>query len=158
MLASCLQRASPHASTHSQKEEELYACAWTVDQPSGEPLLAVGGVRGVVKVINASRQEVARTLVGHGAMINDVKWHPITPSMLLTASKDESIRLWNVATNTCVAVFAGEAGHRDDVLSVSIHPIGNCFASAVRRLPTCHAPANRLHPPSATSDRVWTTQ
>ena len=101
-------------------------------------MLAVGGVRGVVKVLNATHQSVARVLLGHGAMINDIKWHPVTPSLLLTASKDESIRLWNVATSSCVAVFAGEAGHRDDVLSISIHPLGNAFASAVSA--TCPQP------------------
>jgi hypothetical protein len=33
-------------------------------------------------------------------------------------------------TAVCIAIFAGEKGHRDEVLSVDPHPLGNCFVSA----------------------------
>ena len=42
--------------------------------------------------------------------------------MLLSASKDESIRLWNTRCGTCCCIFAGHYGHRDDVLSIDVHP------------------------------------
>lgn len=32
------------------------------------------------------------------------------------ASKDRSVRLWNIETTICVAVFSGEAGHMNEVL------------------------------------------
>jgi polycomb protein EED len=70
-------------------------------------LLATGGLRGIVKVINCTRKIVSRTIIGHGNSINDIHFHPVDPSLLLTASKDESVRLWNVATGVCIAVFAG---------------------------------------------------
>jgi hypothetical protein len=37
------------------------------------------------------------------------------PELIITASKDESVRLWNILTGVCVFVFAGEQGHRDQV-------------------------------------------
>ncbi len=86
----------------------MYTCDWSIDAYSGAPLLATGGLRGIVKVINCTRKIVARTIIGHGNSINDIHFHPVDPSILLTASKDESVRLWNVATGVCIAVFAGK--------------------------------------------------
>ena len=36
----------------------------------------------------------------------------------MTASKDESIRMWNLKTSTCVMVFAGAGGHTAEITSV----------------------------------------
>lgn len=108
--------------------ENLFTCAWTTIK-SGIPLLVVAGIRGILKVINPVSFEVTSILRGHGSDIDDLCVHPIDTNLILSASKDESIRLWNIKTATCIAVFAGEGGHRDDVLSIDIHPLGNCFVS-----------------------------
>lgn len=41
-------------------------CAWTRDDGAKDPLLAVAGAIGVVKVINTRTQKVVATFVGHG--------------------------------------------------------------------------------------------
>jgi WD40 repeat protein len=41
---------------------------------------------------------------------------------MLSASKDESLRMWNVKNSTCVAIFSGHKGHRDCILSIGWHP------------------------------------
>jgi WD40 repeat protein len=41
------------------------------------------------------------------------------PDMVLSASADESIRLWNVLTGLTVGVFSGDQGHSCEVLGVS---------------------------------------
>ena len=50
-------------------------------------------------------------------------------NLLLSCCKDESIRMWNVRTGTCLAIFAGDRGHREHVLSLDIHPTGGTFVS-----------------------------
>jgi len=46
--------------------EELCVCAWTRDEATKDPLLAVAGGVGVVKVINTRTHKVVNTFVGHG--------------------------------------------------------------------------------------------
>ncbi|GMI22761.1 hypothetical protein TeGR_g10858, partial [Tetraparma gracilis] len=49
--------------------------------------------------------------------------------LLLSCSKDESVRFWDTRTGTCLCVFAGDRGHREHVLSIDIHPCGDTFVS-----------------------------
>jgi hypothetical protein len=46
--------------------EDLCVCAWTRDETTKDPLLAVAGGVGVVKVINTRLQKVVNTFSGHG--------------------------------------------------------------------------------------------
>eukprot|EP00941_MAST-03F_sp_MAST-3F-sp1_P003589 g3589.t1 len=111
-------------------DNALFCCDWTVDRENDHPLLAFGGRRGHVKVIDVSTFQVVKILKGHGDAVNDMQFHPVDENLLLTASKDESIRLWNLQTGTCAVIFAGNEGHRAAVLSIDCHPCGNCFLSS----------------------------
>ncbi|CAM9107506.1 unnamed protein product, partial [Heterosigma akashiwo] len=95
---------------------------------AARPLLACGGLTGLVKVVDAASGRLWRALVGHGNAVNDARWHPVDPALLLTASKDETLRLWHAPAGQCVAVFSGERGHRDEVLSCDFHPLGHALA------------------------------
>lgn len=110
-------------------EEIYYSCAWGSTSRCKLALI-VAGFRGILKVINCLTYEIDGILVGHGNAINDLRVHPIQNSLVFSASKDESVRLWNIETNVCIAVFSGEKGHRDEILCVDPHPLGNCFVSA----------------------------
>jgi len=99
-------------------QEELYAVAWTCNPATGAPWILVGGLLGVLKIIDTSANAVVHSLTGHGEAINEIRTHPTQPQFVLTASKDHSVRLWNVQTSCCVAVFGGDDGHRNEVLSV----------------------------------------
>lgn len=113
-------------------EEVLYACSWSCGSRGGRrfAVLAVGGAQGIAKVIDCEALAMVTALAGHGNAINDMCFHPIDECLLLTASKDESVRLWNVRTATLVAVFAGDRGHRDEVLSVDVHARGGVMCSS----------------------------
>ena len=95
----------------------------------GPQLCCVAGARGIIKVIDTVRMSLLLTLSGHGNEIYDMSVCPTDSWLLISASKDESLRLWNVQNAQCIAIFAGHQGHRDAVLSVDWHPLGEMFVS-----------------------------
>jgi polycomb protein EED len=116
------------------EHEQYFACAWC-EASTGELLLALAGHTGVVRVLDVSAEvndaqkhaqkktpSLFRDLRGHGGGVNDVRAHPCAPHLLLSASKDESCRLWNVDNGVCVFIFSGALGHRNEVLSVDVKP------------------------------------
>ncbi|KAL7510227.1 hypothetical protein ACHAXN_007144 [Cyclotella atomus] len=119
-----LKRQKTDRSTH--QSQFLFPFSSTQDGP---PLLCLAGTRGIIKVIDTVRRSLFLTLSGHGDEITDLQFSPTNEWLLLSASYDESIRLWNLQRGTNVAVFTGHDGHRRQVLSVSWHFSGTKFAS-----------------------------
>ncbi|KAG7158497.1 Polycomb protein EED-like [Homarus americanus] len=71
-------------------EENFYTVAWSYDTDTGRPTLAAAGSRG------------------HGNAINELKFHPRDPNLLLSVSKDHALRMWNIRTDILVATFGGD--------------------------------------------------
>ena len=115
------------------EQECFYCCAWGVEEAatSGElgSLLAVAGAQRHIKVLDCCTATVRCVLAGHGGAVNELRFHPTSHSLLLSASADESLRLWHVPTSLCLATYAGDAGHRDAVVSLDIRFDGAAFAS-----------------------------
>lgn len=108
--------------------EDLWSCCWAAPWPE-TPVLVIGSSSGMIKVISVLDNTTA-TLLGHGDSINEIAVHPQQAHLIFSASKDRSVRLWNLRTMICVAIFAGDKGHKDDVLCVDVHLLGNCMASS----------------------------
>ena len=111
------KRKSPQV----KPEEDFYTCAWSRDDDeetgSEVPVLALAGVKGLVRLLVPFKSEFRGVLVGHGSAIHDLRFHPQRKHILLSASKDCTMRLWNVKTNVCVAILGGLQSHCDEVLS-----------------------------------------
>lgn len=60
--------------------------------------------------------------------MNDLKFHPKNYDLIISASTDRSIRLWNAISGNNIATFAGEI-HREQVLSISFDEQGDKFIS-----------------------------
>uniref|UniRef100_A0A0D9X464 Polycomb group protein FIE1 n=1 Tax=Leersia perrieri TaxID=77586 RepID=A0A0D9X464_9ORYZ len=101
-------------------DESFFTVSWACDV-DGKPLLVAAGSTGIIRVINCTSEKIHKSLIGHGGSVNEIKSQPLKPSLIISASKDESIRLWNVQTGICILIFAGVVGHRHEVLSVDFH-------------------------------------
>ena len=69
---------------------------------------------------------LARTLTGHAKTVWDVAFSP-DGRLLATASADETMRLWALATGECLRTLTG---HALGVLSVAFSPDGRLLATA----------------------------
>ncbi|KAG8472421.1 hypothetical protein CXB51_035349 [Gossypium anomalum] len=112
------------------KDESFYTVSWACNI-DGTPFVVAGGINGIIRVIDASNEKIHKSFVGHGDSINEIRTQPLKPSLIVSASKDESVRLWNVHTGICILIFAGAGGHRNEVLSVDFHP------SDIYRIASC---------------------
>ena len=117
-----------HEDEHS--EESFLCCEWLFDPLLSRYMIAVSGNSGIVKVIDPDTRKLHYSFSGHGAPVNQIRRHPCKASIFFTASADNTSRMWSVSSPNCLAIFGGDSGHKDQVLSVDIHHDGGKIATS----------------------------
>ena len=92
-------------------------------------VLAAGGMSSIIHLINLNDFVEFKQLIGHRNEIYDLKFHPYECDILLSASKDFSIRMWNIFTGAQIVIFGGPEGHIAEVLSIDWHLSADYFVS-----------------------------
>eukprot|EP01023_Acetabularia_acetabulum_P056211 TRINITY_DN6523_c0_g1_i1.p1 TRINITY_DN6523_c0_g1~~TRINITY_DN6523_c0_g1_i1.p1 ORF type:complete len:364 (-),score=69.41 TRINITY_DN6523_c0_g1_i1:267-1358(-) len=103
--------------------EVFYCCKFSALLESKSPVLLLGGVRGLIKLINLATGRLQRSLVGHGDSINEIAVHMKRPHVIFTASKDCTARVWNMDSGHCIACVSGRGKHDEQVSSIDVCPL-----------------------------------
>ena len=111
--------------TYELKNGKLYTLSLAYLE--NNPIAAVGGTSLIIRIFDFMEEKEIIQLIGHKNEIYDLKFHPKEIYLLLSASKDTSIRLWNMLTQTQICIFGGPLGHQAEVLSLSWHESGEYF-------------------------------
>jgi len=129
------------AFTFSDKNEDFFALSYSYIPQSEvtgyssfnyRHVVAAGGKKSVIRLLDLKECQEYSQLIGHRNEIYDLKFHPCEEYsyLLLSASKDFSIRLWNVINSLQVCIFGGPEGHSADVISIYWHISGDYFVSS----------------------------
>jgi pre-mRNA-processing factor 19 len=126
-----LRLTSSHP-THSSSKPGILC----LDLHPNQKLVATGGVDRNVVVLNRESGVAAPALTGHTKRVNCVAFHPERDA-LLSASHDGTVRLWTAPEGeeeNGIPRYASAAQLQPhsgaEVVSVSLHPTGDFFASA----------------------------
>ena len=122
-------------STYKFSDEDadckVNAIAVTQINDYAEVYCVVAGSSPSLHVLNIieHREVNENRLLGHRNEVYETHFHPCYAEILLSCSKDCTVRLWNILSAAQLAIFGGPDGHLADVLSVAWHSSGAYFAS-----------------------------
>lgn len=112
-------------------KEDFYTLAHTevVFNKRRLKYLAAGGLGSIIRLLDLTNLKEQGKLIGHRNEIYELRFHPLEGDLLFSASKDYSIRLWNIVTGIQICIFGGPEGHSAEVLTIDIHLSGEYFIS-----------------------------
>ncbi|KAG9066430.1 hypothetical protein KI688_001656 [Linnemannia hyalina] len=93
----------PFGEEGAEELPEMLTCCW-IHQPQ-DAILATAGTDNIVHILSLSRSKELVRLTGHSHTITDIQAHPFNDDYLISASKDGSVRMWNILTGKCLLVF-----------------------------------------------------
>ncbi|MFH4976231.1 hypothetical protein AB6A40_002940 [Gnathostoma spinigerum] len=114
----------------SAHDEAFFAVCWAYDTDFDQHAVVAGGIRGIIRVVNASNGSLINNLCGHGDAVNDIRVCPNDSTLIASASKDFTARIWNIRNSACLAILGGVQGHLDQVISVDFDESCDFLASA----------------------------
>ena len=110
------------------KSETLY-CIST--QSSENSLIAsIGGKNCIIRIINILENKEINQLIGNKNEIYSIKFSCKDKNILLSGSKDITIRLWNIISGKQICIFGGPQSHIAEILSMDWHLTGNYIVSS----------------------------
>lgn len=83
----------------------------------------------VFPVYSDNKQSYGIPLIGHKNTIFQLKFKKGNPKILLSCSKDHTVRLWNISMLDQICIFAGEGSSLEDVRSIDWHESEEYFIS-----------------------------
>ena len=101
------------------------------EETINQVICAIGNSSPVIYLVDIlGNIEISKNqLIGHRNEVYDLKFHPIKPEILLSCSKDCTIRIWNIVTSSQLVLFGGKESNLSDVLSIDWHLSGDRFVS-----------------------------
>ncbi|KAK7480066.1 hypothetical protein BaRGS_00028703 [Batillaria attramentaria] len=84
----------------TERGESFYTMAWTSLEGDGKKvnILAVAGEGSSVKLIYPDQLVLYSVIQGHKKYISCLAFHPASPRLLLSGSRDGHIKLWDIGT------------------------------------------------------------
>ena len=84
----------------------------------------------IIENNDCDMNEKIEELIGHKNDVNDLKFLIKHPNILLSASSDSTIRIWDIKTKKMLCIYGGPFGHPSHVLTVDFHFSEQFIASA----------------------------
>ena len=109
-------------------KEDFFTCCWCLVE--GESCLLMAGQTGNIRMVNAKDMVFYKNFQAHGSSVNELKRHPEYPMIIGSASKDMSLRLWNVENDACICIFGCQLSGFSDFVSLDFSPCGGGLISS----------------------------
>jgi WD40 repeat protein len=118
---------------YTHEDAELTTCAWLdarehTKQPKGDCHLAFADALGKIGVVSVAMASVTHQLEGHEKEVTALATCASRPGYLLSLSKDETVKLWSVYEEACLATFEVGSGMH----SIAWNPNGTSFLAGHR--------------------------
>ena len=84
----------------------------------------------IIENNDCDMNEKIEELIGHKNDVNDLKFLIKHPNILLSASSDSTIRIWDIQTRKMLCIYGGPFGHPSHVLTIDFHFSEQFIASA----------------------------
>ena len=99
-LQSRFKRSNLKTREYSSHSHKVHSVDWNSDGKR----LASGSFDRTVCIFNlgSDRLNKETTYRGHGDSVDQLRWHPLHPDLLATASGDKTVRIWDSRTSKCI--------------------------------------------------------
>ncbi|CAF1444591.1 unnamed protein product [Adineta ricciae] len=110
----------------SDEKEYFYDCKWT--RFNNRPIIAAGGLRGVVRILDVGHQSHLKPL-RHLGSVNQICFAKGQPVLMASACSNYTVSLWDAEAALCLAHYVGPDHHKQGVLAVDLNYEGTFIVS-----------------------------